>query len=701
MRKINSISVCFTLIFFFAFFSNQCFSRESNCYGAVSLGNPEIRCVSVDNFGDVTISWLEIDDPLGIFIEYRVYSSISGGPFTLIGSETNRLTTTFIDIGANANLASVEYYISCVSNSGGGIMEENSLDTLASIFLELTNPSNGTAILQWNDVTTPSLSTMSNYYHIYMEFPSGTWTLIDSVPTAINSYIDTITICDEFLNFRIGIEDQLGCISYSNIEGDQFQDMLPPDIPVINYVSVDTSNGFVEIDWDSTYFEDTYAYIIFQNINGVWEVIDTVIGYNISYYLNSNSSNSSFQIDNYGVAAYDSCLNGNPNTSPVSASHNTILLTNELNICELSIDLNWNSYDGWSNGVAYYNLYSSKDNAPWIQLAQLSPGSTSYTHFSIDGLSTYNYLIEAVENGAEKSLSNISERYVYQPNEPAFSYLKSVSVLDENLIEVEFYADNSVNVNGFELFRSEDGVNFQYTDWTNSNPVLFQDTDVSTQLQSYSYYVNVIDSCNRIAANSNVAKSIFLSGEPKYGLTNSIYWSSYDNWDGSVDRYEIYRKINDVYEPNPVAVLAPINLSFEDDISSFLGTNADGQFCYKIKAVEQVNSFGFTAESFSNEFCINQEPVVYAPNSFTPNGDLINDNWIPVVNLLDFNNYSVSVYNRLNHLVFETSDVAEGWDGSFLNSSKQVPLGVYLYFIEFRNGRGDYLRKQGHITLIR
>ena len=169
MRKINSISVCFTLIFFFAFFSNQCFSRESNCCSAVSLGNPEIRCVSVDNFGDVTISWLEIDDPLGIFIEYRVYSSISGGPFTLIGSETNRLTTTFIDIGANANLASVEYYISCVSNLGGAILEENSLDTLASIFLDLTNPSNGTAILQWNDVTNPSLSTMSNYYHIYME----------------------------------------------------------------------------------------------------------------------------------------------------------------------------------------------------------------------------------------------------------------------------------------------------------------------------------------------------------------------------------------------------------------------------------------------------------------------------------------------------------------------------------------------------
>ena len=78
---------------------------------------------------------------------------------------------------------------------------------------------------------------------------------------------------------------------------DQFQDMLPPDIPSINFVSVDTT-GFVEIDWDTTYFQDAYAYIIFQNINGIWEVLDTVIGYNNTYYLNDSTSNSSQQIDN-------------------------------------------------------------------------------------------------------------------------------------------------------------------------------------------------------------------------------------------------------------------------------------------------------------------------------------------------------------------------------------------------------------------
>ena len=703
MSKFNIIASFFLLILFFTTSCYGCATfEEKSVENSLSLGPPEISCISVGSSGEVTINWVEIDDPLGIFIEYRIYSSSVGGTFTLIGSETDRLTTSFTDFSVNANLSSFDYFISCVSLSGGSAVEENSLDTLSSIFLDLTNPSNGTAILQWNNPTNPLNFSNTDYYHIFLEYPSGSWSLIDSVVSSVNSYIDTITICDDFLNYRVGIGNQQGCTSFSNVDGDQFQDMLPPDIPSINFVSVDTATGYVEIDWDTTYFQDAYAYIIFQNINGVWEVLDTVIGYNNTYYLNDSTSNSSLQIDNYGVAAYDSCLNGNPNTSPVSPSHNTILLTTTLNVCDLSIDLNWNSYDGWNNGVVHYNLYCSKDNQPWIQLAQLPTSSITYTHFSVDGFSTYRYMIEAVENGSEKSLSNIADRYVYQPDQPSFSYLKTVSVTDDQNVEIEFFEDNAVDLSGFEIYRSDDdGINYQFFDATSASPVVFLDTDASTNLQSYHYYIDVIDSCERIAASSNTARTIYLSGSPKYGLTNYLYWSSYENWDGGVDRYEIFRKVNDVYDPNPVASITGSSLFFEDDISSFLGSNADGQFCYKIKAIEQPNSFGFSAESYSNEFCINQEPIVYAPNSFTPNGDLINDNWIPVVNLLDLDNYSVRVYNRLNHLVFKTSDVNESWDGSFLNSDKEVPQGVFLYFIEFRNGRGDYLRKQGHINLIR
>ena len=127
---------------------------------------------------------------------------------------------------------------------------------------------------------------------------------------------------------------------------------------------------------------------------------------------------------------------------------------------------------------------------------------------------------------------------------------------------------------------------------------------------------------------------------------------------------------------------------------------------YRNKNVKYISchheqAVAFAAESYSNEFCANQEPIVFAPNSFTPNSDGINDRWKPIVNLLDFSDYRVYVYNRLNQLVFESSDAFEYWNGGYLNNAKSVPVGVYLYFIEFKNGRGDFLREQGYITVIK
>lgn len=675
---------------------------DNSSLSILALGPPDFRCVSVDVSGDVLLTWMPVDDPLGDFLEYRIYSE-SAGVFNLIGTQTNISNASYFHLGAGANLSSIKYYISTVSNPSGSIIEENSVDTLSTVFLNVVNPSNGTAVLQWNSMVNPQLSTANSYFYIYMEYPLGSWSLVDSVSSTLNSYYDTITICDEFLNYKIGLINDLGCESLSNIDGDQFQDMLPPDVPQVNYVTVDTSSGNVIVDWNPTFFQDTYAYIIFQNINGVWSVIDTVYGYNNTSYLNSTSSNSSAQVDNYGIAAYDSCITGNPNTSPVSSSHNTILLTNELDVCDLSVNLSWNSYLGWQNGVDNYKLFYSKDNGPWNLLAQLGSAS-SYLHQNLDGFSTYKYLIEANENGLNKSLSNVSSRYVYQPSQPSFSYLSSVSVVNDNLIEVEFYSDNSIDVYGYDLYRSDDGgLNFNYVDFSNSivNPIVFVDSDVDADQQNYQYYVSVIDSCNRETTISNISSSILLNASANNGLTNDLIWNSYLNWDVGVNRYELYRKVNDVYEINPFVSLGPSVLSFEDDISPYLGSNASGQFCYKIKAVEEPNSFGFSSESYSNEFCANQDPIIFAPNSFTPNGDNINDNWFPLVNLLDFSDYRLYIYNRLNHLVFESSSSIDSWNGSYLNSDKIVPVGVYLYFIEFKNGRGDFMRKQGHITLIR
>ena len=151
---------------------------------------PELRCLSVDPSGNVDVTWIPVDDPLGSFLEYRIYA-LSGGSFNLIGTESNRLNTVYAHTGANAQLGSVSYVVSSISDCSGAT-EKFSLDTLNTIFLDVVNPSNGTAVLQWNHMSNPILSTANNYYYIYMEYPIGNWQLIDSVETSISTEYPTL-----------------------------------------------------------------------------------------------------------------------------------------------------------------------------------------------------------------------------------------------------------------------------------------------------------------------------------------------------------------------------------------------------------------------------------------------------------------------------------------------------------------------------
>ena len=64
--------------------------------------------------------------------------------------------------------------------------------------------------------------------------------------------------------------------------------------------------------------------------------------------------------------------------------------------------------------------------------------------------------------------------------------------------------------------------------------------------------------------------------------------------------------------------------------------------------------------------CFFADPYLFAPNSFTPNGDGINDYYTLI-------NYTVfSVYNRMGQLIYQGSS----WDGKYKN--KNVQEGVYL-----------------------
>ena len=92
---------------------------------------------------------------------------------------------------------------------------------------------------------------------------------------------------------------------------------------------------------------------------------------------------------------------------------------------------------------------------------------------------------------------------------------------------------------------------------------------------------------------------------------------------------------------------------------------------------------------------------IYAPNTFTPNGDGDNDVY-RLVSDQDFTFFQFRVFNRQGEQIFASSSIDVAWNGT--SNGTVSPIGVYTFQLVYssnlnRNG-GKYI-KQGHIHLIR
>lgn len=92
-----------------------------------------------------------------------------------------------------------------------------------------------------------------------------------------------------------------------------------------------------------------------------------------------------------------------------------------------------------------------------------------------------------------------------------------------------------------------------------------------------------------------------------------------------------------------------------------------------------------------------EEPYVFVPNAFSPNGDGRND--ILYVRGEVIQEVVFKVYDRWGEKVFETTDLSNGWDGTF--RGQPCEPGVYDYHLQVTClGTKRYFKK-GNVTLLR
>lgn len=92
-----------------------------------------------------------------------------------------------------------------------------------------------------------------------------------------------------------------------------------------------------------------------------------------------------------------------------------------------------------------------------------------------------------------------------------------------------------------------------------------------------------------------------------------------------------------------------------------------------------------------------EEPYLFMPNAFTPNGDNENDILFVEGNVID--EMYLAVYNRWGEKVFESEDKSIGWDGRYKN--ELLEPDVYGYYLRVKCVNGEEYFKKGNISLIR
>ena len=263
----------------------------------------------------------------------------------------------------------------------------------------------------------------------------------------------------------------------------------------------------------------------------------------------------------------------------------------------------------------------------------------------------------------------------------------SVGFPDDSKMDIKWELLNAplynskINIERKSPYESNGWYNVTTLDFTETN---FTETKINTDIHPWNYRIKGTDLCGQ-SIYSNIHQNIWLQVNQTEDQALP-FWTRYQGWKDGVSNYEVYRKIN--YESN-FTMMNNINDTFDvynDGLISFVQT-------YRIKGYESKG----IEETWSNEISVNFEPIIWVPNAFTPNTDLIN----PQFNVISasLKTYSITIYNRWGQEIFHSDDYNKHWDGTY--HGVQSPEGVYIYMIRYTGYNNRAHNLKGNITLLR
>lgn len=469
----------------------------------------------------------------------------------------------------------------------------------------------------------------------------------------------------------------------------------PPLPPVLTSVSVQPETGNTMFTWTLSPSTGIAAYILYSYKNGDGMPIDTIWDPAATSYTLSNTATKYFSVA-YVVASMrlPRC------TSIFSNVLNSIFEVAAIDTCLNKIRVSWNSYQSVpaipSIKLTGYSVLLSVNDGPFTISGNVSASETSYTlsDFNID--SEYCFEVRANLEGGAFSTSNKTCLSTKMQRPPKWINADQATINQQNKISLTFTIDPQSEIRQFNLLRKT-GTTGTFKEISNlvsvNGSVNFIDNLANPDSINY-YMLSAVNSCNLSVMESNIASNIVLSSETS-GNNIILSWNPYKNWLGTISSYRLFINTGTGFEEK--AIIPAGDSVFIQAYRQIMYQVSGNEVCFYITATENSNPHGISGESISSTTCTLPTEIITVPNVFTPDNDLHNDLFRPVLSFTPVQ-YHLVISDRQGTLLFETRSYLEEWNGS--RNGNPQPQGVYLWFLKVTTPTGKEISRTGTVTIV-
>ena len=259
----------------------------------------------------------------------------------------------------------------------------------------------------------------------------------------------------------------------------------------------------------------------------------------------------------------------------------------------------------------------------------------------------------------------------------------TTAVVDVGKVDLEWQPVPNFTAQEYSIYKVVEG---------NSNLLLntastsISDDTYTTDPQTC-YQIQYNDVCNNQSPLSAPVCPIRLFGDLEKDNSINLNWSAYNGWKNGVTDY-VLEKYSETGQ---------LLLSISTSATTYLDDTQDlNQQTYVFIVRANASEAGLN-QAVSNRVVVIKDPHLFYPTAFTPNGDNLND----IFNVYGqyITEFEMNIFNRWGELMFTTTLLDQGWDGTYKGSP--MPEGTYTFVAEIKDQAGRSFTKSGSVLLLK